>query len=452
MEAESVAIGDDPLAALGGPEPSTSTVPPPEQPHPLAPPPQQPQTPLSPPPPPPPPPPQPYAYQPPPDVVETFLGRPAPPRQHTETSVPQSLEGVLTLAKAGAWRAATHLSERLLAHSHPVDVLLQLRWYHIVALLRLRENSKAEREIALLGDLRSPGYNYEKYPAVYPSQTGSMVPFALHVLHALLPSYSGNHDQALSRLYALLDVETTAAEAERAGGPLPRLAERAQGVLALVNVLCAVYDYPNAVTHLEQLIGAVQQQQPSGAAAAATPPADGPQEGFGAAGEATPPTLTHLLSLLGRLQLQLGNLEAADDAFSRLECLLRAPDETAAVRINRGLLAVANSQYEPALAEFKAALEMEPSSVLAANNLAVCQLYCCHLSEAVGTLESQLKADPKGSMHPTLVANLANLYQMTSPGAAQNFRDAKPTLEKIVQATAADDFDASVLNLGGQQP
>ena len=60
-----------------------------------------------------------------------------------------------------------------------------------------------------------------------------------------------------------------------------------------------------------------------------------------------------------------------------------------------------------------------------------------------------------GQMHPdtlSIVANLANLYQMTSPGAAQNFRDAKPTLEKIVQATAADDFDASVLNLGGQQP
>ena len=70
-----------------------------------------------------------YAPAPPPDVVESFLGRPAPAQQYTEQSVAQTAEGVLTLAKSGAWRAAASLSERLLAHSHPVDVLLQLRWY-----------------------------------------------------------------------------------------------------------------------------------------------------------------------------------------------------------------------------------------------------------------------------------------------------------------------------------
>ena len=55
------------------------------------------------------------------------------------------------LASVGAWRAAASLSERLLAHSHPVDELLLLRWYHIVALLRVRDVAKAEREMAALG-------------------------------------------------------------------------------------------------------------------------------------------------------------------------------------------------------------------------------------------------------------------------------------------------------------
>jgi hypothetical protein len=89
----------------------------------------------------------PYAPPPPPpDAVESFLGGPVPPRPPAEPSVPQTQEGVLVLAKAGAWRAAASLCERLLSHSHPVDVLLLLRWYHVVALLRLREVGKAERE------------------------------------------------------------------------------------------------------------------------------------------------------------------------------------------------------------------------------------------------------------------------------------------------------------------
>ena len=101
----------------------------------------------------------------------------------------------------------------------------------------------------------------------------------------------------------------------------------------------------------------------------------GPQAGFGATGEAALPTITHLLSLLGRLHLQLGNLVAAGAAFERLEALLRSPDESPAVRLNRGMLLLANSQYSDALIDFEAALKLEPTSVLAANNTAVCQLY-----------------------------------------------------------------------------
>ena len=65
-----------------------------------------------------------------------------------------------------------------------VDVLLTLRWYHIVALLRLREVSKAEKEMALLGDLRSDSWLYERYAGVYPNKSGSMVPLAIMSLES----------------------------------------------------------------------------------------------------------------------------------------------------------------------------------------------------------------------------------------------------------------------------
>ena len=95
--------------------------------------------------------------------------------------------------------------------------------------------------------------------------------------------------------------------------------------------------------------------------------------------------------------------------------------------------------------EFEAALAIEPNSPLAANNVAVCQLYCCRLNDAVSTLQDQLKRDPHANMHEVLVSNLANLYQMTSPTSGGSNKQA---LERLVMAVAGDDFDESVLNLG----
>ena len=155
--------------------------------------------------------------------------------------------------------------------------------------------------------------------------------------------------------------------------------------------------------------------------------------------------MVQLLSLLGRLQLQLGNVHAADDAFGRLECLIPVPEEVTHVRTNRGLHAMAVLQYPLALVEFQAALALEPGSVLAANNAAVCQLYCSQLDGSVSTLEGALHTDPHASMHPALIANLVNLYQMTCNGPSTS---AKSTLERLVASTADQDFDMSLLNLG----
>ena len=405
---QAVNAGHDPLSAPPPPPPP----PPSERPEQFASPPTRP----------PPPPPPPVR-----DPVEVFLGKPPPARPHSERTVPASPEGVRTLASIGAWRAAAALSERLLSHSHPVDVLLQIRWYHIVALLKLREVAKAEREMTMLGDLRSAGWQYERYPGIYPNRTGSMVPFALLVLHALLPSYAGDHDHALARLYTLLaSAEATAREegphaatggppaspAAAASGPAAngagsdgggggggggdsssssssappprRLKERAQVIVALVNVLCAVHDYPNAIAHLEQLIHALRTERlgasPAAAAEAAdaaSPPPPPPPPGSvfdsPALGAALPP-LSSLCGLLCRLQLQLGNVEAAGAAVSQLEKCSASPDGDCEVRVHRGLLLLAQSQPAEALAQFEAALQIDPSSTLAANNAAVCQV------------------------------------------------------------------------------
>jgi tetratricopeptide (TPR) repeat protein len=395
------------------------------------------------------------------DPVVTFLGRSAPKKLHGESSVPATEEGVRMLASCGAWRAAASLSERLLSQSHPVDKLLRLRWSYIVALLKLREVARAEREMTLLGDLHAESWQYEGYPGIYPGCTGSMVPYSLHLLHALLPAYSGKFDHALARLYTLLASEAEAASGSAgAGGGLAR---RTQVVLAIVNVLCALHDYPNAATHLEQIIIEVQSEQilpevqseqiilevqseqiilevQSSAAEEASEPG-ATDEDEAAKYPSAPKSLTPLLALLARVYLQLGNLAAAADALQRLEASLGAPDASVVLRVTRGMLQMARSQYSTALAEFEAARALEPANALAANNAAVCQLYCGALTDAIGTLEAQLKADPCG-MHEVIVSNLSALYQMREGGGA-----AKEVLERLVVATSADDFDMGVLKL-----
>lgn len=144
-------------------------------------------------------PPAPSAPQPPAAPVA-----PSGARRLREEDVPRGEDGLRQLAAAGQWRAVASLGQTLLSSSHPVDVLLRLRWFRITALLKLREHKAAEHEMSLLGDLRGQQWQYERYPALFTGKKGSMIPFSLSLLHAMMPACAGDHSSAQQRLYALL--------------------------------------------------------------------------------------------------------------------------------------------------------------------------------------------------------------------------------------------------------
>jgi len=369
-----------------------------------------------------------------------------------ETSSEQGIVALRALAARGAWKRMGTLAGQLLAVSHPVDELLRLRMYRIIAMLKMREVPQAARELGLLGDLTGHGWFFERYPTMYPTKRGSMVPFTLLLLHALMPSYASDYAQSLQRMYDLLDLlrrgswpaltveasETASAtDGGRVGSEQDAVAaevagaadadadadvqrrQRAAVALALVNVYCAAQEFPLAILHLEQMIAAESER----AAAAHA-------------------TLSLLHSLLGRTHIQVGNLQAAEDAFNKLECLLPDADDSADVRMNRGYLAMASGEYESALAELDAALAIDPRCAVAANNRAVCLLYCCRLADAIASLEAFLKHDPERNTQQALLSNLAVLYQMLSGGAA-----AKQTLEKLALTFGPDDLECSALLL-----
>mmetsp|Transcript_11657 Transcript_11657/g.31423 ORF Transcript_11657/g.31423 Transcript_11657/m.31423 type:complete len:164 (-) Transcript_11657:161-652(-) len=151
--------------------------------------------------------------------------------------------------------------------------------------------------------------------------------------------------------------------------------------------------------------------------------------------------------MLGGLHLQVGDLPSAEDVFERMECLVPDADGTAEVRMSRGFLEMARGEYSAAHAEFDAALVLQPSNTIAANNRAVALLYLCRVADAITSLEDHLRRDPVRHVETVLVSNLAAMYELQSDNAAAHRR----VLDQLVHMVAADDVIMATTQTG-QRP
>ena len=69
--------------------------------------------------------------------------------------------------------------------------------------MKLRLYAHADSESQAFGTLDKPDLYYEYYRDTYPGRRGSMVPFEMRILHAVLPLYLGKTQESLDRLYYL---------------------------------------------------------------------------------------------------------------------------------------------------------------------------------------------------------------------------------------------------------
>jgi len=278
-----------------------------------------------------------------------------------------------------------------------------------------------------------------------------MAPFALLHLHALMPSFAGNHVASVGRVLALLSLvqgapwpeaswpaEAAAAVAASQAGRARAAEQRLALHVSLVNQYAASGDWPLAIAHLEGLLGGGLGGEAAGVGCGGGGERGAGRkggEGDGGGGD------RELLSLLGRLYLQAGNIDAAEDAFERRECLDGDAEKDPEVRANRGHLLVACGVFEGAIAEYGAALDLTGGRhAVAANNRATCLLYRGRLAEAIAALEAFLRLEPAAHATPAVVANLGSLYQMVEGGDA-----ARAALEALVSTTGSEELDLSCL-------
>jgi trafficking protein particle complex subunit 12 len=184
-----------------------------------------------------------------------------------------------------------------------------------------------------------------------------------------------------------------------------------------------------------------------------------------------------VLSRVGRIHLQMGDLSTADNLF----CLARSLAERGAqanspacvdaatgelrqqlrgrLLVNDGLLLFAQNKLQEALGAFDAALHLEMAQppttptadvahelleedlvCVAVNNFAICALYCCDVQGAVAALERMIRSDPVRFLNAVVVFNLSSLYDLVFDNATSASR--KEMMKKLAERYDLEHIDA----------
>uniref|UniRef100_A0A182K617 Uncharacterized protein n=1 Tax=Anopheles christyi TaxID=43041 RepID=A0A182K617_9DIPT len=342
-------------------------------------------------------------------------------------NVTQDERGLRELIENGCFRSAVNLTARLLTikqqgfgHAgHPVKHSpnsLQLWFTRLALLVKLGQYEIARVEAEPFGALNNPDVFYEFYhPDMHSDRKGSMAPFSFRLLLAELPIYLGAPRIALNRLTDLLAVvNQICCYFERTAGTNVPNAKEAFGfwnsretrvLHSIVNCALAVKDFGLVEQLMERLVGA----------------AANPQKRI-------------LLSAWGRIRLQCGDMLGAEKKFSETRRLKEDKSSEVPDLIDRGLLAVAQNDFQSAFELFQKASAAAPSNTMLYNNMGVCLLYSGKLKEAIKLYEGAIQRNTKACLNESLLVNLSTLYELESNHA----KEKKINLLKMVNRYRAD--------------
>ncbi|KAL9245725.1 hypothetical protein vseg_019344 [Gypsophila vaccaria] len=336
----------------------------------------------------------------------------------TETAlISDEIHSLQALALRGAWRSVLSTTETSLSlhrtnQHQPPHHRLVLLTFSAVALCKLRRFDDAVSLIdtsfsADNGDMNSPSHRFEHFPQFYPSLVGSMIPFALRWLHAVLPSFVGRKTDSIDRLYLLLSLARSR--------DTPAWRRRADTIAStIISLHCGQKEYSVAIGLLKELISRDVEN-------------------------------VELISKLGYVELQVGDIDGAKARFNRVEKLVREKEEVVVVGgrnlvgRNKALVYLVGKDYVSAVREYDECIEREEKDVVAINNKALCLMYLRDLGDSIKVLESSLERVPTVALNETLVVNLCSMYEL----AYVNHTDIKCTLTNWIARLAPDDFDSS---------
>nr|CAG4636912.1 EOG090X0439 [Ceriodaphnia reticulata] len=264
----------------------------------------------------------------------------------------------------------------------------------------------AFNELTAFGDLDSPNFYYEYYSEFNElKKRGTMVPFSFRLLAAELPAHHNLINEAHAKLCRLLstvrrivrDVDQFAAadkmnDSERQEAAQLWYHREMSVTQSLIDCSLMKKDYHNAV---QLLLKQLRR------------PGHSPTPG--------------LYSALGRVYLQVGDVQLAQHAFNSAADLRDISQPTDAIDslTDAGLIAIAQNAFSEALGYFQQALALQPNNPVLVNNTAVCLLYVGRMRDGMLLLEENLGTKPDTMIRDDTVLNVCTLYELESSLTAQ---------------------------------
>ncbi|KAI7848126.1 hypothetical protein BDC45DRAFT_450779 [Circinella umbellata] len=317
------------------------------------------------------------------------------------------------------WRAVARYARQQLVQSNPNDLeqILQLWYIRLLALTKLGLYQLASAELDKLGDLNRPEFTFEFYNNNNNIKEGSMVPFELHVLSARLPAWLKYPLITLERLTML------AVYCKKMYGKneLELWKQReAQVYLVMTTQMMEMNDYTGASTTMEMILKEFGTK-------------DGKHD-------------LDILSSLGRLYLQLGDIEAAEKVFKQIEkeSNTKNPAIIETIQMNKAFLSMANGEWRQAAQTLRGVLSTNKENLLVINNLAVCHVYMGEIGIAIELLSTMISQNPTSAgTSETAIMNLCTLYELRYDPAIHY----KVNIMKQVARWVGDSFQADCIKL-----
>lgn len=267
--------------------------------------------------------------------------------------VTQDERGLRNLIKAGCYRSAINLTSRLLTmygqgygkSGQPAKHTphsLQLWFTRFALLVKIGNFDLCQVEIEAFGLLNRPDIYFDYYPEMYAGRKGSMASFSFRLLLAELPLYMGSFKLAMDRLSDLIEVCTQIMEyfGREPGQSEAHLfwQRRENRVLhSLINCALSMKDFSLADNIIRRLIDQPQSSVEESRA---------------------------LYSSWGRLYLQSGDIVGAERKFAESRKLKENPAADNREYIDKGLVAVAQNDFQEAFSCFQKAFTINQSDVM----------------------------------------------------------------------------------------
>lgn len=331
------------------------------------------------------------------DLLEKHLPPEKRPRRESvelaDVEKMKTKEALQKLMNKKSWRSVARLARNRIVQTNPAHLseILQLWNVRLGALVKLRLYQLASAELDKLGDLTRQEFTFEYHQGLFPGQSGSMIPFELRILWANLPGWMKHPHTSIERLTLLaMECKKHQVDDEK---DVWRNREVSLYIM-LVNFLLEIKDYPLCISIMTQISEKMM---------------DIPKD-------------PKIMSALGRIHLQLGNIQEAKSIFKKLES---EDDHDAeynrSIKMNSALCNIASGEWKAAKDQLQSILELHTNDFEALNNFAVCLLYLGELDKAIAAMEDLItKASAESDfLMEQAIFNLCTLYELRSDDAME---------------------------------